>query len=77
VAYAQSRRDFEYLETIIEVSDMVEIDAEMINLMENPTKNNAAEIYQSAIEIWFSEHSWREIGKINRRVAAIARRANK
>lgn len=54
--YAQSRRDYQYLDSLAEVYDLVEIDAQVFGLMENPTKKLAAEMYQSAISLWFNEH---------------------
>jgi hypothetical protein len=54
--YDQARSDFEYLETLEEVEDMVEIDAGVWELMRSPTKARAAELYRSAIRMWFEEH---------------------
>lgn len=55
--YARNRRDFEFLESLIELDDLVEIDAEVIYLMQEPTKAKAAEMYANAIDLWFREHS--------------------
>lgn len=55
MAYAQARKDFEYLETIREIPDFVEIDANMIPFLRNPTKAFAASLYEQAIELWFSQ----------------------
>ncbi len=54
--YKQARDDFEALEVLAELDDQVELDSERIELMRNPTKARAAEMYISAIELWFNEH---------------------
>lgn len=56
MGYDQARADFEYLETLAELSDFVEIDASVIDLMRNPTKAKAAELYEAAIRLWLGEH---------------------
>lgn len=55
--YNQAREDFEYLERIAEVEDQVELDAQRIYLMQNPTKAQAARMYETAIDLWFTEHA--------------------
>ena len=55
-SYAKCRRDFEFLETIAELEDQVELDAARKYLMENPTKEFAAGMYHSGICLWFKEH---------------------
>lgn len=54
--YARARADFEYLESIVEVADLVEVDAQVFDLMQEPTKARAAEMYADCIDFWFSEH---------------------
>ena len=54
--YAKPRRDAEYLEGLIEVNDLVEVDAAVRDLMEEPSKAKAAELYSYVISQWFSEH---------------------
>ncbi|AXQ68912.1 hypothetical protein HOU00_gp213 [Caulobacter phage CcrPW] len=54
--YDTVRRDFETLERIAELSDQVELDARRLDLMRTPTKAKAADLYHSAILMWFNEH---------------------
>lgn len=54
--YDQARADFEYLETLAELSDQVEIDAQRLDLMQNPTRERAAKMYASCIQLWMQEH---------------------
>ena len=56
MTYAQDRADFEALYEIAELADCVEIDAGVFDLMRNPTKAEAARLYRSAIDLWFTEH---------------------
>ena len=56
-SYKEVREDFEYLESIAELEDQVELDSQRIYLMQNPTKNQAASMYESAIYLWFNEHA--------------------
>lgn len=56
MSYAQARKDFEFLEALAELYDQVELDAERLNLMRNPTKAFAEKLYRSAITLWFQEH---------------------
>lgn len=67
--YAKARRDFEYLESVTHLSDQVELDGEREALMQNPTKEKAADMYISGICLWFQEH--RENFDDDRKVAAI------
>ena len=53
-SYKTVRADYEYLASVDSDADLVEIDAEVFGLMENPTKQRAAEMYESAIQLWFS-----------------------
>lgn len=55
MSYAQARKDFEFLETLTELYDQVELDAMRIDLMRNPTKAFAERMYQAAIRMWFEE----------------------
>ncbi|MFK4824812.1 hypothetical protein ACI0FM_08490 [Paenochrobactrum sp. BZR 588] len=55
LAYAEVRADFEKLESVIELHDHVELDSARLNLMQNPTKAEAAQMYLSAIGLWFGE----------------------
>lgn len=71
MSYKQVRKDFEALERIAELSDQVELDAEREQLMQNPTKAKAAEMYHAAIELWFREHGYK-----HHEAAAIAKRYN-
>lgn len=54
--YSTVRRDFEELEGIAELSDQVELDSERLSLMQEPTRAKAAQMYASAIDLWFREH---------------------
>jgi len=67
MGYAQARRDFEFLETIDELEDQVELDARRENLMQNPTKAAAADMYVAAIESWFGAHVVEDAPAANRR----------
>ena len=55
--YDKAREAFEYLETIAELDDQVELDAERESLMRNPTKAKAADMYEAAIRLWLRENS--------------------
>jgi len=54
--YSTARRDFEWLEQIAELEDQDDLDARREELMQNPTKSRAAEMYQCAIRSWFGQH---------------------
>lgn len=54
--YEQARKDFELLESIAELSDQMELDAQRLTLMQNPCKRVAAEMYEAGIALWFGEH---------------------
>jgi hypothetical protein len=56
MSYTQARRDFEFLETVAELYDQVELDAERLALMREPTRAKAAQMYRTAIALWFGEH---------------------
>jgi hypothetical protein len=56
MGYKGVRADFEFLESVELIKDFVEIDAEMIPFMRNPTQAFAASLYQSAISLWFQQH---------------------
>jgi hypothetical protein len=55
--YDKARAAFEYLESLASLDDQVELDAERENLMRNPTKAKAADLYEMAIRLWAGEHS--------------------
>jgi predicted chitinase len=55
-SYEQARKDFEALEKYAEVDDEVTLDAERRNLMNNPTKAFAAELFRNAIGLWMAEN---------------------
>lgn len=54
--YAKARRDFEYLESVAELDDQVELDADRLALMREPTKARASRMYIEGITFWFGEH---------------------
>lgn len=56
LTYENARRDFEALEQRAELTDQVDLDAERLNLMRDPTQARAARMYESAIGLWFQEH---------------------
>ncbi|TDW21049.1 hypothetical protein EV128_12218 [Rhizobium azibense] len=60
MAYAKARKDFEYLETIAELDDWVEIDGQVRDLMENPSKKKAEELYSACIGLWMQEAHMRK-----------------
>jgi hypothetical protein len=74
MAYAQARKDFEYLETIHELVDWVEIQGDTISLMREPTKAKGEEFYKSCIALWFQEHRLNDGYDLTRRARAIAYR---
>lgn len=54
--YDQACADFEALEAICELDDQVELDSSRLELMQEPTKAKAAELYESGIQLWFQEN---------------------
>jgi hypothetical protein len=56
INYDIARADFEFLETIHELDDQVDIDSDREYLMQNPTKKVAMSMYMSCIKLWFLEH---------------------
>ena len=54
--YSQAKADMEFLESIAELDDWVSIHDEMRPFMDSPTKAKAADLFESAIGRWFSEH---------------------
>lgn len=68
MSYARNRLDFETLERLAELSDQQALDEARESLMQNPTKAHAAELYDSAIQLWFRQHG------ITPETAAIAKR---
>lgn len=55
-SYLSARRDFETLEGILDLEDQVELDSNREALMRNPTREFAAELYESAIRLWFDQN---------------------
>jgi hypothetical protein len=55
-SYDQARADFEALERLAELDDQVELDALRVDLMRNPTKAFAAEMYETGIRLWLDQH---------------------
>jgi hypothetical protein len=54
--YQQARLDFETLEEITELTDQMTLDEARLDLMQNPTKEEAARMYEQGIRLWFREH---------------------
>jgi hypothetical protein len=59
--YEEARAAFEYMESLVQLEDQVELDGARLYLMQNPTKAKAAEMYESAITLWLSENRNREL----------------
>lgn len=55
IKYETARSDFEYLETLRELYDQVDLDSRREELMQTPTKAKAAELYCSAVGLWLAE----------------------
>lgn len=55
MAYGQARKDFEYLESICQLDDWVEIQGDTLSLMQEPTKKNAEDFYNRCIGLWLLE----------------------
>lgn len=55
VTYAKARADFEYLETLADLDDFVEVDAQICFFMRSPTKAFAEQLYLDCIQLWFQE----------------------
>jgi len=53
--YAQTRKDFEFLESVVELDDWVTLMDEIEWFMQTPTKAFATKLYEGAISVWFSE----------------------
>ena len=73
MSYGKIRKDFEYLESIRELDDWVEIQGDMEALMREPTKANAADYYLSCIGLWMQEAKL-DHEKLTRRAESIAKR---
>lgn len=56
IPYDRARRDFEFLESLAELTDQVDLDARREELMRDPTKPHAAKMYASAIGLWLQQH---------------------
>jgi hypothetical protein len=76
--YAQTRKDYDFLNSIIAVDDQVSLMDQVQDLMENPNKAYAQSMYEGAIGLWFSERrvsSTDDVPKKHRRrVNAIKKR---
>jgi len=55
LVHEEIRRAFQALEEICELDDQVEIDAEVQDLMADPTKARASTMYESCIGLWFMQ----------------------
>lgn len=55
--YDKAREAFEYLESLAELEDQVELDSRREELMRNPTKAKAADMYEAGIRLWAREHA--------------------
>lgn len=55
IKYEEIKKDYNYLASICPVGDMMEIDAQVFELMANPTKSKASKMYKHAIEQWFND----------------------
>jgi hypothetical protein len=62
--YAESKKDWGYLQSLAELVDQVEEVDWFEGLLENPTKTKANELYRSRIETWFEERLTGRTGKI-------------
>lgn len=74
MSYAQARRDFEYLEEEKLLDDAVEIDALVFDLMRNPTKSNAENMYINCIRLWFVERFREGYHSTDKKLQTIASR---
>lgn len=54
--YKLVRNQFEQLETIRQCDEWAWVEENFRDLIENPSKPKAAEIYESLIQQWFIEH---------------------
>lgn len=52
--YEKVKRDYLFLNSLYPGGDMMEIDAQVFDLMADPTKKRASQMYESAIQSWFS-----------------------
>lgn len=67
--YWRARKDFEELESRFELEDQVELDASRLELMQDPSHENAARLYEVAILLWIREHgrNWPAANRIAKR----------
>ena len=75
MAYAQSREDFEYLESIKPIDDMQDQDHKIWKILQNPTKSTACSFYDVFISFWFIEFNQSPVKvthKVMRRIKEIA-----
>ena len=62
MSYRQARKDFEFLETIEECDETVEMMSQLMQFMENPNQKFAEGLYVSHILRWFEERELEEYG---------------
>lgn len=55
-SYDRARSDFEFLESIAELTDQVDLDSRREELMRDPTKATAAKMYVSGVQLWLQQH---------------------
>lgn len=55
-SYTQAREDFEYLETLAQLTDQVDLDSDRETLMRNPSFTQAAKMYANGCRLWMGEH---------------------
>lgn len=51
--YDEVKKDYLYLESLDIDADYVDIDSDVFDLMANPTKRRATQMYREAIALWF------------------------
>ena len=54
ITYEIAKKDWNFLNDMCPGGDCMEVDASVFELMANPTKKLAKELYISAIEAWFA-----------------------
>jgi len=60
--YDEAREAFEYLQIFADLDDQVELDSAREELMRNPTKSKAADMYEAGIRLWFGENRRKRSG---------------
>lgn len=71
MAYAKARKDFEFLETVVQLNDWVSLMDDLEEFMRKPNKLYAQGLYERGIGLWFQENGTEGHG---RRVSNIAER---